>query len=233
MKNIKQKLIKTSILLTGALFFWAHPVTGHENAPLPHVLDTVRVIRDTSLSVNELKDTVLIEKGDVVKEFDQEELTGFMQKHSPHKATIYSAVLPGLGQIYNRKYWKVPIIYLIGYGFYSGFGLDWGWKYYNDIYTEYRQIYQDEYYKGNTGDETLIENSQRIMTEARERRDKIVIWMGILYFANVVDAMADAYFFYYDISDDLSMQVVPSVSTTDQYVAHNDYSYGFTLSLKF
>ena len=219
----------------GALFFWTPVVSGNDNVSVNSAADSVSA--GDSLHFKKFlknhSDTVILDQGEIEEPPDTVQLNTFLQNHSPHKATIYSAVLPGLGQVYNRKYWKVPIIYLIGYGFYSGFGLDWGWKYYNDIYKEYRQIYSDEYNKGDGKDQAIIDNSSRIMSAARERRDKIVIWMGILYFANVVDAMADAYFFYYDISDDLSMHISPAVTTTNQYVALHDYSYGVKLSFKF
>lgn len=217
----------------GALFFCVRPAFCTMDKATQAIADSVDT-RESYISsdTQTAKDTVIID-GTSMIELTEEELNMSLKKHSPHKATIFSAVLPGLGQIYNRKYWKVPIIYLAGYGFYSGFGLGWGWKYYDDIYQEYRLIYQEEFNKGAEGDSQLIETSQRIMSTARERRDKIVIWMGILYFANVVDAMVDAYFYYYDISDDLSMRITPGILTTDQYAAQRDYSYGFKLSLKF
>jgi hypothetical protein len=57
--------------------------------------------------------------------------------------------------------------------------------------------------------------------------------MGILYIANIVDAMADAHFYYFDISDDLTMKILPSISTPDPYVAYNDYSLGVKLRFNF
>lgn len=218
----------------GALFFWTQTTSANtDTVSIPGLGTPDSLVNDRHETEISVRDTLLLTPGTGFVESDVEELALNLKDHSPHKATIYSAVLPGLGQIYNGKYWKVPLIYLVGYGFYSGFGYPWGWKYYNNIYKEYRQVYLEELAKGSEMDKLEKERAQRIFDAARDRREKIAIWMGILYFANVVDAMADAYFYYYDISDDLSLRITPSVSTTNQYVARQDFSYGFKIGLKF
>src|SRR5690349_5634623 len=79
---------------------------------------------DDSLIVIGSKDTVLIKS--------------YADRYSPRKALLYAAVLPGLGQIYNKKYWKLPLVY-------GGFiAIGYGLNFYQDIYDEYKgQLYEN------------------------------------------------------------------------------------------
>jgi hypothetical protein len=157
----------------------------------------------------------IAQKVEGVQEYD----TSLMSKHSPLKASFYSAVLPGLGQIYNRKYWKVPILYagLVTCIYFFNFN--------QRLYLEYRRDYilrvradpneEDEFYQEylKTG---LY--SADYLQEAREfyrrYRDISVICLVGVYLANIADATVDAYFFDYDISPDLSLQIRPSIIET-------------------
>lgn len=140
--------------------------------------------------------------------------------HSPRKATIYSAVLPGLGQIYNRKYWKVPFVY-------GGFAtLGYFINFNNEVYTTYKQAYSDIIDNDpltNSFMELKVNPSQlrpdRItqFTETlrgakdqwRRYRDMVVIGTVVFYAVNIIDASVDAHFFNFDISDDLTINWVP------------------------
>lgn len=140
--------------------------------------------------------------------------------HSPRKATIYSAVLPGLGQIYNRKYWKVPFVY-------GGFAtLGYFINLNNEVYTTYKQAYSDIIDNDpltNSFMELKVNPSQlrpdRItqFTETlrgakdqwRRYRDMVVIGTVVFYAVNIIDASVDAHFFNFDISDDLAINWVP------------------------
>jgi hypothetical protein len=143
-------------------------------------------------------------------------------KHSPRKATIYSAVLPGMGQIYNKKYWKVPLVY-IGFGT-LGYFIDWN----NDQYMQYRKAYSDivdddpntNSFEGLNfeGRWDLNNSSQRSQfTDAlkrakdysRRNRDLVIISTAAFYAINIIDASVDAHFFDFDIGDDLTFQWVP------------------------
>lgn len=140
--------------------------------------------------------------------------------HSPRKATIYSAVLPGLGQIYNRKYWKVPLIYggFVTFGYFINFN--------NNEYITYRQAYSDIidndpttnshlYLKVNPSllkPENKADYTQalRIAKDgSRRNRDLVVISTAMFYALNIIDASVDAHFFNFDISDDLTINWVP------------------------
>lgn len=135
----------------------------------------------------------------------------FRKTHSPHKASIYSAVLPGLGQAYNRKYWKIPIVY----GGFAGLG------YLVSINTTEYRLAKDAFVYVSTGADYPTENkyvgrySETDLISIRDyyRRNVELSWIltGVWYLLNIVDATVDAHFFDYDISDNLSLQVEPSV----------------------
>lgn len=129
--------------------------------------------------------------------------------HSPKKATIYSAVLPGLGQAYNHKYWKIPIVY-------AGFATT---IYFVNFNTRYYKDFRDAYtYKstGSTGEppnEYALKYSKDQLLTAREyyRRNLEISYIvtGLWYILNIVDATVDAHFYNYNISDDLSLKFQP------------------------
>jgi hypothetical protein len=241
LKSIFQKIIQTSIL-PGAFFFCSLNVIGgiSDSAAFNDTISKSRIDSLKALKhATPRHDTVRVMQSmqtDSLYTPSVNELKRMTVNHSPHKATIYSAVLPGLGQAYNRKYWKIPIIYSAGLALYYGFGWlgfqDWGWKHYNDYYQIFKEDYQNEYYNPE-GDQSLEDYYKKNMSYARKKRDQITIFMGILYFANIVDAMADAYFYEFDISDDLSMKVLPSISSPNPYVAYNDYALGVKLRFNF
>ena len=131
---------------------------------------------------------------------------------SPGKAAILSSTLPGLGQIYNKKYWKVPIIYA---------GLLTSAYYINDNNIQYKR-YKDAYLKRldnnpdnddfvgeySSGDLLILKDFYR-----RNREISILCFVGT-YIINVLDASVDAHLFDYDISEDISLQITPT-STAD------------------
>jgi len=132
---------------------------------------------------------------------------------SPKKAAMLSAAFPGLGQVYNKKYWKVPIIYA---------GLLTSVYYINDNNIKYKQ-YKDAYIirmdnNPNTMDDYVGEysNGDLIILKDFYRRNReisILCFVGT-YILNIVDASVDAHLFDYDISDDISFHVYPT-STSD------------------
>lgn len=142
-------------------------------------------------------------------------------EHSPRRATIYSAVLPGLGQIYNRKYWKVPLVY-------GGFAtLGYFINFNNGEYIKFRQAYSDIIDNDPSTDSyvKLVTDSRRLepdkipqLTESlrnakdywRRNRDLVVIGTVVFYAVNIIDASVDAHFFNFDISDDLTFNWVPA-----------------------
>jgi hypothetical protein len=150
------------------------------------------------------------------------------QSHSPKKAAIMSAVLPGLGQAYNKKYWKIPIIY-------AGLGtLGYLIKYNSVRYSFYRRAYlakiDDE---PSTVDEYpfVSENGllQRL-NQHRRTRDLLVVGAALFYALNIIDASVDAHLFEFDISDNLSFHIEPIIFS-NMFIT-STYS-GFRIKLNF
>ncbi|MDR1864309.1 MAG: DUF5683 domain-containing protein [Bacteroidales bacterium] len=131
----------------------------------------------------------------------------------PAKATIMSAVLPGLGQIYNRRIWKVPLVYAaIGASTYFLI------RYQND-YQRYRRAYID-FKDGdpytNFHEKLYIPaayDKERYLTAykdaSRRNRDWFIIAVVVSYLMNVVDANVDAHLFNYNVDDNLSLNARP------------------------
>lgn len=153
------------------------------------------------------------------------------KKHSVGKAAIYSAVLPGLGQAYNRKYWKIPIIY-------AGFTVIGYFVVTND--KEYDQFKEAYIYVANSDtvptDNPYVGKYTKDQLKAsmdfyRRNRDLSIIIGVVWYTLNILEAYVDAHFFDYDISDDLSLHVSPTSISSP--VKPLQPSPGIRLTLKF
>jgi hypothetical protein len=149
--------------------------------------------------------------------------------HNPRMAVVFSAVLPGLGQVYNRKYWKVPIIYGAGgaFGYYVVFN--------QQKYKKFRSA-NEAYQLDKTLEDPVIDGqpipNERLeagMNYYRRYRDLSVLGLGVIYFLNIVDAMIDANFFNYDVSDDLSLKVQPTFLTNPDLTS----SIGLRINIEF
>jgi hypothetical protein len=157
------------------------------------------------------------------------------EEHSIKKATIYSAVLPGLGQAYNKKYWKIPIVY-------AGFGV-MTWFIVTNV-GEFRKFKEAYVYKAN--DETYpidndyidrytVDQLETGMDTYRRYRDISIIVTVLWYAINILDANVDAHFFDYDISDDLSLNMQPyqNFNPNPGIVSGIQPETGLRLTLKF
>jgi len=127
--------------------------------------------------------------------------------HLPAKATIYSTMMPGLGQIYNKQYWKVPIIYAALSG--SWYMASSNNYKYQKVLTSLRNY--------NATNEDIIINGQvkdkdtaiRYKDYVRRNRDISYLVFGLTYVLQILDANVDANMLDYDISDDLSFHIEP------------------------
>jgi hypothetical protein len=166
-------------------------------------------------------------------------------KPNPRKAVIYSAVFPGLGQIYNRKYWKLPLVY----GGFMGFiyAITWNNRNYQDYSDAYFDIISDPVdnpdawhdswqsfvpagrdpadYIGDGNFKSRLKNGKDFY---RRYRDLSIILTVGWYLICMADTYVDAQLFDFDISDNLSMQIEPVIAPQRSYAM----SYGLCCSIK-
>lgn len=165
-------------------------------------------------------------------------------KPDPKKAVIYSAILPGLGQIYNRKYWKLPILY----GGFVGlsYAITWNNSHYQDYFDAQRTLLDDDPANDHVWAKMLPYGMDPATADKnwfsgvlkdrknyfRYYRDFSIILTVALYGLGVVDAYVDAQLFEFDVSPDLSMRVEPVIfkKADSNYLAD---SYGFRCSFNF
>ena len=119
-----------------------------------------------------------------------------------------SAVLPGLGQAYNHKYWKIPVIY-------AGAGLSYyAFSVNQNLYLKYRKAYS---YRTDEDATTIDEYNGKYSEDQlkylkdyyHRNRDLGLIWMSFFYIGNVIDALVDAHLYKFDVSDNLSFRFLP------------------------
>lgn len=164
-----------------------------------------------------------VEKGRVEGEVQEVTTESIYKIHSPKKATIMSAVLPGLGQIYNKKPWKVPILY-------GGFAVA-GW-FLNDNLKRI-DLYKNGFIAETDDDPNTVNNTgftppqlEELINQYKTWRDLSYIAIAAIYVLNIIDANVDAHLFYFDVGEDLSLNIQPFVIPSLRPVA------GLTLALK-
>ena len=160
----------------------------------------------------------------------QKEIDRLFWKPDPMRAVWLGAIVPGLGQIYNRSYWKVPIVY----GGFMGCIYAIGWT--NSQYEGYKVAYRDLYYdrrngtvsndpsksyisilpEGYTiarmgGESTYYNRLKDWQNTTRRNRDLAIAATVIVYALTLIDAYVDAQLFDFDISDDLTLNVMPDL----------------------
>jgi hypothetical protein len=128
------------------------------------------------------------------------------KKHSPKTAAILSAIAPGAGQIYNQRYWKLPIVW----GGLAGFGYLWVNE--NNRYQEAKTSFltlvdtdpsNDISFNGTTN-LSVVQSTKNVF---RNQRDMYLLFGILFYGLNIIDATVDAHFMNFDVSDDLSMNL--------------------------
>ena len=174
------------------------------------------ILGNSSVFSQKKTDTALKAK-DTVKSNDIDPLT-------PAKAAFYSAILPGLGQAYNKKYWKIPIVYgAIGVSLY----------YYIDSNQKYNQ-YRDAYKRrleGFTDDEFSYLDESRLIAGQKfyqRNRDLSALFVVGFYVLNIVDANVDAALIQFNVNENLSVR--PDVYMNDVTLKAN---LGLTLNYNF
>lgn len=150
-----------------------------------------------------------------------------VSKHSPTTAMLLS-IVPGGGQIYNHKAWKIPI-------FYAGLA---GCGHFIYHYANLMVGSRNEYINRRDGniellnpkfEDTPTENLIQLKNDYMRNMEIAIGIAAIVYALNIVDAMVDAHLYYFDVSDDLSLQWAPSLVPT---YASNRMAYGLTLQFR-
>lgn len=164
--------------------------------------------------------TKLPHKLDADKLVSSESDTGFIARpteRNPRRATILSAVAPGLGQAYNKKYWKMPIVY-------AGLGTA-GFFFFNNrrFYNEFKDAYIQDVNIGD-GDVSKYYDLGYTKTDIQSAAEQYQTWMEYsavaflaVYVLQIVDASVDAHLYYFDVTDDLSLNVSPTIQYTPNY----------------
>lgn len=155
-------------------------------------------------------------------------LIDIAKPHSPAKAALMSTVVPGLGQAYNKKYWKIPLVYAaIGTSVYFAVENN---KTYNRFKTALSERLDDD---PNTVDEfdgrLSVQSLESNYNFYQRNRDLSIIVAGIFYVLNIVDASVDAHLYSFPKNDNLSLRIVP----TTQLTANNNIMHGASLVFNF
>ncbi|APY00783.1 DUF5683 domain-containing protein [Lacinutrix venerupis] len=152
---------------------------------------------------NKKEQTQEIEEGLVINPADSLLVRKEIDPLRPSKAAFYSAVLPGLGQAYNKKYWKIPIVYAaIGTGVY--FYIDNN-KQYNRVRDAYKRRlagFNDDEFQDRLTDDGLREAQK---SYRRNKELSLLVTVG-LYALNIIDANVDAHLLQYNVDDNLSFK---------------------------
>lgn len=159
----------------------------------------VEVVRDT-LKIP--SDSLQIRKGGKIITIES-----YAKRYQPRKALLYAAILPGMGQVYNKKYWKLPIVYG---GFYvlTSFAVR-----YNQLHEKYKtELFGLLENPGTKAPSGFSETQLRSITDTyRRQRDYFLILNTFWYFLQMIDAHVDAHLKEFDLNPQLKISVSPSV----------------------
>jgi hypothetical protein len=156
---------------------------------------------------NATQDSLVVESQDTVL------LKSYATRYNPRRALLLAAVLPGLGQIYNKKYWKLPLVY--GGLYATGYAIN----YYNDLYREYKFVLYSALEKGlgendidaDLGMKTTVSGYRNAVDKAQRERDFMMIIMGLVYVLQIVDAHVDAHLKEFDLNPKLQVRLEPMI----------------------
>ena len=214
------RLLTAAVAMFAAVCVCAR-TPGHDRMPSrgTRVADTVSVTAPDSTVATLVADTVApprVERYDV---WEERELTF---NPDPTRAVWMSALFPGLGQVYNRRYWKLPIVV----GAYMGLGYATSWN--NGMLNDYTRAYRDimdndpstrsymDFFPPTTNEADIDKKWLTSLLQSRKNfyrrnRDLCIICMVGVYLVAMVDAYVDAALSHFDISPDLSMDVAPAM----------------------
>jgi len=201
----KPRLSSSQVSVTCARF--AQPATLMKNLIILSILAlllTTALHAQNKVVVENESDSLITESQDTVL------LKSYATRYNPRKALLYAAIAPGLGQIYNKKYWKLPLVY----GGFVGIGM--AINFYNGLYTKYKRDLFANLEDGYVNDsdrrpgDTYTTKSYRVAVDRSKRsRDFWIIMMGAMYILQIVDAHVDAHLKEFDLNPQLHVSIEP------------------------
>ncbi len=174
------------------------------------------------------QDTIILTQDDPVQ------TANIKNSHSPKKATLL-ALIPGAGQAYNHKYWKMPIVYA-GFGVTTYFAITNGKDYrlYRDAY-DYKMGIKTDVSQDAIDESAKYTEDNLITLRDYYRSNMELSWIitAAWYILQIIDANVDAHFFYYDVGDDLTLHVEPQFNPINEVNFGQVNTLGLTLKLNF
>ena len=197
------------------LFILTLPVFSQES-------DTLSVIQNSdTLSSIQNYDSIyqFTESGflhsDTLPEPDSLQVVEVRKPKSPSRALLYAMVLPGLGQAYNGKYWKIPIVW-------GALGV-----------SGYAIFYNTQQYERAVRDYLVSESDDdRIVRGWRRNMELSYIVTALIYGLQILDAYVDANLYSWEVNDNLSLGISPSLQPMMSHTSLSGYSGGLTCSFK-
>ncbi len=213
-------------MIRALIFFWAFTFT----IIYASAQDSEAPVSEQDSIVNGLKEEGIVVDGSL-KRTEVNPL-------APSKAAFYSAVLPGLGQIYNKRYWKAPIVWgSMGIGIYFYTLRNNEYNTFRDAFKRRRAGFIDDQFYDINGDgivpgspdvsDAALQNAQE--RAQRDRDLALAITIG-LYILNIVDANVDAHLKQFNVDDNLALDIKPFL---DYNPVTTDPQYGLAVTVKF
>jgi hypothetical protein len=155
------------------------------------------------------------------------EIQSYSKRFDPRKALLYSAVFPGSGQFYNKKYWKLPIVY-------GGFGfLIYVANFYHTENLKYRKelfgLINDTSGATTSPSGYTEDQLRTLVDQTRRERDFFIILNGLWYFLQMVDAQVDAHLKEFDINPKMQVRIEPMLENS----AWTGRNTGIALKIRF
>ena len=155
----------------------------------------------------------------------------------PGKAALLAAILPGAGQIYNRRWWKLPLVYgalggtVFGEYFYQMRFREFATAY-NDVHASRKKIFDP-----SLGPQAKLQRSEDALNNGvffyRGNRDIFILYVGVAYALQIVDALVDAHLKNFDVSEDLTLHWEPALLPVPGQAAQLPTAPGVLLALRF
>lgn len=186
--------------------------------------DTIRVENLPKDSIPAAKPS---SEAQIVEDISKTNAPAKITKLSPAKAGLYSAVLPGLGQYYNKKYWKIPLVWgAVGTGVGIALWNDKQYKRYRNAFVAELNGLPHEFSGINGIDKVVLGNAQ---DRSKRQRDYAIGISALIYILNIVDAVVDAHL--YEGRHDPDLALTPTI-ISDQYSNYQSKA-GLSLNFRF